>query len=267
MLFREPLKNNAKMDDIDVIILAASTSTNFKQSPMVHCPVLRDPGLINSVNNQISKLQSDPLDENKISNSDSCTKLNVVSDQNVNDNNSFDDCEGLPVRRGSAGHANHNSARRGSGTATANLIDHTNPNNSLFKYLPKTLLPLCYNQTLLSNILFTLYQAGFTTKNQIYVVVKKTECAAITASLKKIKGLPFKIHIIPLDESDSNRDEENHATSHRLTSVDQIYREHDFYRENGRGDGGAGRARGGQFGRNRNSSGLGFIIIIFHVQL
>lgn len=54
------------------------------------------------------------------------------------------------------------------------------------KLLPKTLLPIMGERTLLSNLLLTLAEAGVQTKHHIFIVVKKSEQALIASQLDKI---------------------------------------------------------------------------------
>ena len=52
--------------------------------------------------------------------------------------------------------------------------------------LPKSLLPIMGERTLLSNLLLTLTEAGVQSRHHIFIVVKKSEQALIASQLDKI---------------------------------------------------------------------------------
>ena len=66
------------------------------------------------------------------------------------------------------------------------ISDSLPPPSTNSKLLPKTLLPIFGERTLLTNLLLTLSEVGVHSRHHIFIVVKKSEQALIKSELDKI---------------------------------------------------------------------------------
>ena len=160
------------MDDFDIIILAASSSSRFNES----CSLLQNGNVV----------ATGPKPSGAVTGAVQSTVGGPAkSPDAINHRQRTRSRSDRPAGAAAAAQALDNATQSASSGSTLPA------SNSVL--LPKTLLPVVGDRSILVNLLYTLLEAGVPQKHHIFLVVKKSEQLLVETTLAGVHGLPFRV--------------------------------------------------------------------------